>query len=175
MKQVNSRLIILAIGAAMIAPQSSADTLSARLEGRLSSMHRAPDFYIDEEHALHRPREDYESYAIRMARQHGVPEELFIRLITVESNWQDGAHSYAGAQGLAQLMPGTARELGVDPWDPYQNMEGGARYLREQYDTFGDWRLALAAYNAGPGAVSKYRGIPPYRETRNYVRQIMGS
>ena len=76
--------------------------------------------------------------------------------------------------GLAQLMPDTARALGVDPTDPGQNLDGGARYLRRQYDTFGTWDLALAAYNAGPGAVEQYGGIPPYAETQNYVRVIWG-
>ena len=71
-------------------------------------------------------------------------------------------------------MPQTARGLGVDPRDVMQNLEGGARYLKTQYDKFGDWRLALAAYNAGPGAVERYDGIPPYNETQNYVRVIFG-
>ena len=109
------------------------------------------------------------------ARRHGVPEDLFLRLVQQESNWNPRAKSHKGAIGLAQLMPGTARLLRVDPHDPHQNLEGGARYLREQYDTFGSWRLALAAYNAGPKAVEKYNGVPPYRETRNYVRKIWGS
>jgi soluble lytic murein transglycosylase-like protein len=72
-------------------------------------------------------------------------------------------------------MPQTARRLGVDPRDPQQNLEGGARYLAAQYRKFGSWRLALAAYNAGPGAVEKHGGVPPYNETRNYVRVILGS
>ena len=72
-------------------------------------------------------------------------------------------------------MPFTARKLGVDPHDPAQNLDGGARYLSQQYRTFGSWRLALAAYNAGPEAVRKYGGVPPYKETRNYVRVIWGS
>ena len=109
------------------------------------------------------------------ARRHGVPEDLFVRLIQQESNWKPTAKSHKGAFGLAQLMPGTARSLGVDSKDPYQNLDGGARYLRKQYDTFKSWRLALAAYNAGPKAVEKYDGIPPYKETRNYVKIIMGS
>ena len=79
-----------------------------------------------------------------------------------------------GAIGLAQLMPFTARNLGVNPHDPKQNLEGGARYLSQQYRRFGDWRLALAAYNAGPGAVEQYHGVPPYAETRNYVKAILG-
>ncbi len=109
------------------------------------------------------------------ARKHGVPEDLFLRLVQQESNWNPTAKSRVGAYGLAQLMPGTARYLGVDSRNPRENLEGGARYLKEQYDEFGSWRLALAAYNAGPGAVKKYNGVPPFRETRNYVKVIWGS
>ena len=109
------------------------------------------------------------------ARRHGVPEDLFLRLVQQESGWNDKARSHKGAIGLAQLMPGTAKVLGVDPHDPQQNLEGGARYLAQQYRTFKSWRLALAAYNAGPHAVQKYDGIPPYKETQNYVRIIWGS
>ena len=110
------------------------------------------------------------------ARRNGIPEDLFLRLVQQESAWNPRAVSRAGAQGLAQLMPGTARYLGVrNVWDPYQNLDGGARYLREQYETFRSWRLALAAYNAGPEAVRRHGGIPPFRETRNYVRVILGS
>ncbi|MEQ6247900.1 lytic transglycosylase domain-containing protein [Sulfitobacter sp. HNIBRBA3233] len=108
------------------------------------------------------------------ARKHGIPEDLFLRLVQQESGWNPSARSHKGALGLAQLMPETARTLRVDPGDPAQNLEGGARYLRQQYNTFGTWRLALAAYNAGPGAVKKYGGIPPYRETKNYVKIIAG-
>ncbi|MEM8548652.1 MAG: lytic transglycosylase domain-containing protein, partial [Pseudomonadota bacterium] len=85
------------------------------------------------------------------------------------------ARSHKGAIGLAQLMPGTARYLGVDPHDPAENLDGGARYLMEQFRKFRSWRLALAAYNAGPAAVEKYGGVPPYRETRNYIRVILDS
>ncbi|KNG93025.1 lytic transglycosylase domain-containing protein [Pseudaestuariivita atlantica] len=109
------------------------------------------------------------------ARRHGIPEDLFLRLIQQESGWNPTAKSHKGAYGLAQLMPGTARYLGVDPKVPAQNLDGGARYLKEQYRKFKSWRLALAAYNAGPGAVEKHGGIPPFRETRNYVRIIYGS
>lgn len=108
------------------------------------------------------------------ARQHRIPEDLFLRLVQQESGWNPSARSHKGAMGLAQLMPATARALGVNPNDPVQNLEGGARYLRTQYETFGTWRLALAAYNAGPGAVERYNGVPPYKETQNYVRIILG-
>lgn len=116
----------------------------------------------------------YLALAREAARRHNVPEDLFLRLVQQESGWNARAVSHKGAIGLAQLMPQTAALLGVDPNDPLQNLDGGARYLREQYETFGDWRLALAAYNAGPGAVRQHGGIPPYDETRNYVLVIWG-
>ena len=109
------------------------------------------------------------------ARRHRVPEDLFLALVRQESRWNPSARSHKGALGLAQLMPQTALRLGVDPMDPRQNLEGGARYLRAQFDRFGDWRLALAAYNAGPHAVLKYDGVPPYRETEGYVVAILGN
>ncbi|MBZ4022506.1 lytic transglycosylase [Rhodobacter sp. TJ_12] len=120
-------------------------------------------------------RGQYLGHARAAAARHGVPEDLFLRLVQQESGWNPGAVSPKGARGLAQLMPATAAKLGVDPADPMQNLEGGARYLRMMYDRFGNWRLALAAYNAGPEAVAKYGGVPPYKETKNYVRIIYGS
>lgn len=118
---------------------------------------------------------EYLSMAREAARRHNVPEDLFARLVQQESGWNPNARSHKGAIGLAQLMPGTARSLGVNPSDPYENLEGGARYLARQFREFGSWRLALAAYNAGPEAVKKHGGVPPYKETRNYVRVIWGS
>jgi len=109
------------------------------------------------------------------ARRHDIPEALFLRLVQQESGWNPNAVSHKGAIGLAQLMPGTAKRLGVNPRDPKANLDGGARYLARQFRTFGSWKLALAAYNAGPGAVEKYDGIPPYRETQGYVRAILGT
>ncbi|MEP3634962.1 MAG: lytic transglycosylase domain-containing protein [Shimia thalassica] len=117
----------------------------------------------------------YLAMAREAALRHGVPVDLFLKLVQQESGWNAKAKSHKGAMGLAQLMPQTAKSLGVDPNDPYQNLDGGARYLSLQYKDFGSWRLALAAYNAGPQAVKKYGGVPPYKETRNYVRIIWGS
>lgn len=117
---------------------------------------------------------DYRQAARDAARRHGVPEDLFMRVIQQESGFRPDVTSSAGAFGLAQLMPGTAADLGVDPRDPLQNLDGGARYLRQQLDTFGSPALALAAYNAGPGRVRQYGGIPPFEETQNYVNRILG-
>ncbi len=116
----------------------------------------------------------YLEVARAAARKYGVPEDLFLRLVQQESGWNAGAVSQKGATGLAQLMPGTADLLGVDETDPAQNLDGGARYLRMMHDRFGDWRLALAAYNAGPEAVDQHDGVPPYDETQNYVVAILG-
>jgi soluble lytic murein transglycosylase-like protein len=109
------------------------------------------------------------------ARRHGIPEDLFLRLVQTESGWDPQAVSPKGAVGLAQLMPGTAAMLGVAIDDPRQNLDGGARYLRMMHDRFGSWRLALAAYNAGPEAVARHGGVPPYAETISYVKAILGN
>lgn len=120
-------------------------------------------------------RGPYLDVARSAALKHNIPVDLFLRLVQQESGWNARAKSHKGALGLAQLMPGTAASLGVNAHDPAQNLEGGARYLAAQYREFGSWRLALAAYNAGPGAVRKYGGVPPYKETQNYVKIIWGS
>jgi hypothetical protein len=98
---------------------------------------------------------------------------FFQAMIKVESNYTQGAVSHAGALGLAQLMPGTATYLGVDPADTLENLDGGARYLLEQMAAFGSLELALAAYNAGPEAVRKYDGVPPYAETQSHIVKVM--
>jgi len=158
---------------------------TALLDGRLSTQYtnsdrlkpRTPGIEAASTETIPRYRGNRSRWlepARAAARRHGVPEDLFLRLVRQESGWNAGARSHKGAMGLAQLMPGTARNLGVNPRDPLQNLEGGARYLAMQFRKFGNWRLALAAYNAGPGAVERHGGIPPYRETRNYVRAILG-
>jgi hypothetical protein len=116
---------------------------------------------------------DYKKQAAEIANKYGIPVDMFLRMIGQESNYDPTAVSGKGAYGLTQLMPGTAEELGVDPTDPLQNMDGGARYLKQQYDRFDTWPMALAAYNAGPRKVEEAGGIPDYRETRNYVANIM--
>jgi soluble lytic murein transglycosylase-like protein len=108
------------------------------------------------------------------AKKYNVDPALLRGLIRQESNFNPNAGSPAGARGLTQLMPGTAAALGVDPSVPAQAIEGGAKYLRQQLDKFGnDPAKALAAYNAGPGAVQRYGGVPPYAETQNYVRKVL--
>lgn len=113
--------------------------------------------------------------SIRAAeRKHDLPVGLLDALIWQESRYNPIAVSPTGAVGLAQLMPGTASDLGVhNRYDPVANINGGARYLRQMLDKFGGIHLALAAYNAGPNAVHKAKGIPRYRETRNYVKKVL--
>ncbi|RUM91764.1 MAG: lytic transglycosylase domain-containing protein [Thermovibrio sp.] len=107
------------------------------------------------------------------AKKYGIPVKLFRALIKAESNFNPRAVSKKGALGLCQLMPETARELGVkNPFDPDENLNAGALLLSRLYKKYRDWRLALAAYNAGEGVVDRYGGIPPYRETRSYVKNI---
>lgn len=104
---------------------------------------------------------------------HGLSPALLAAVAWQESRGRNDAVSPKGAIGVMQLMPETARRLGVDPHDREDNIRGGARYLRQQIDRFGSVPLALAAYNAGPGAVLRYGGIPPYRETQTYVASIL--
>jgi soluble lytic murein transglycosylase-like protein len=117
--------------------------------------------------------EEYEPMIDGAASRYGVDPAVIKAVIHTESGFKSGAVSRTGAKGLMQLMPGTARALGVDPTDPEQCIDGGTRYLKELQDKFGDLPKALAAYNAGPGAVVRHGGIPPYGETQRYVSQVM--
>lgn len=112
---------------------------------------------------------------LKAAKQNNLRPELLEAVVQVESGYNPDALSNKGASGLMQLMPATAQALGVnDPFDPEQNLMGGAKYLRQQLDRFnGDEKKALAAYNAGPGAVTRYNGIPPYPETQKYVNKVL--
>ncbi len=114
------------------------------------------------------------SYALLyFARVYDLDPRLLAAVVEAESSFSPRAVSPKGAKGLMQLMPGTARMLGVDdPFDIRQNIAGGARYLAMLYDLFGDWDLTLAAYHAGPGRVLAYRGIPPFRETRTFLSRV---
>jgi cell wall-associated NlpC family hydrolase len=118
----------------------------------------------------------YDDMITQAANEAGVPPALVKAVAKAESGFDPKATSGVGAQGLMQLMPGTARGLGVtDPYDPLQSLRGGAKYLRQMLDRFGgDYEKAIAAYNAGPGAVARYGGIPPYAETQAYVPRVMG-
>jgi soluble lytic murein transglycosylase len=118
--------------------------------------------------------DQYDRLILRSARNHRVEPALVKAVIAAESNFQSTAVSRVGAQGLMQLMPKTAEYLGVDnPFHPGENVEGGTRYLREMLDRYGDLKRALAAYNAGPDAVDRYEGIPPYPETLTYVSRVL--
>ena len=116
----------------------------------------------------------YEAIFDEASRTYGVSKSLLLAVAKQESNFDANSVSHAGAQGIMQLMPGTAKTLGVkNAFDPYENIMGGAKLLRDNIRAFGSVPLALAAYNAGSGAVKKYGGVPPYKETQDYVKKIM--
>lgn len=119
---------------------------------------------------------DLYGWTVYHAQRFDLDPDLLVSLVWVESQFCPRAVSSKGALGLGQLMPGTARDMGVtNPFDPSQNLSGAARYLRRQWDTFKDWPLALAAYNAGPGNVMAARGVPNIPETQAYVAKVLGT
>lgn len=118
-------------------------------------------------------RSEYEALARKYAVKHGIDPRVFVRQIKQESGFNPHAGSPAGAQGIAQIMPGTARAWGVDPWDANQALDAAAKNMATYKRKYGSYRVALAAYNAGEGAVQKYNGVPPFSETQNYVHKIL--
>jgi hypothetical protein len=148
-------------GIRVFAPSSGRGSLVLRKVGRRRSW-APPD------------SRNYDGIILTASRSHGVPAALVKAVIAAESAFDPGALSPKGAMGLMQLMPGTASDLGVDePFHDEDNVHGGTRYLRMMYDRYGDWLRTLAAYNAGPEAVDRYDGVPPYRETREYVQRVL--
>lgn len=120
-------------------------------------------------------KDSYKKLADTYSAKYGIDPNVFRKLIETESQWNPNAKSKAGALGIAQLMPSTAAELGVNPMNPEEALDGSARYLKQQLSTFGgDYTKAVAAYNAGAGNVKKYKGIPPFKETQDYVSKVLG-
>lgn len=147
---------------------------AAGLDGGLGSGLTTPTATVGGSAQLGGTPSPYDDLIVAAANRHGLDPALLKGLIRAESDFDPNAGSGAGAVGLTQLMPGTAASLGVtDPRDPAQSIEGGAKYLKQQLDAFGgDVTKALAAYNAGPGAVARYGGVPPYAETQAYVQRV---
>jgi len=184
--------IILAVLFALVTGHVSAEEVTASsksrlklpnsytklLDGRLATQYEGSKRLLPKSTGIPRYTGSYNGEYLAMAEQaaalFGVPKDLFTRLIQAESGWNPKAVSPAGAIGLAQLLPETARKMGVDPHDPKANLEGGALYLKQQFMRFRSWKLALAAYNAGPEAVEKYDDVPPFAETQAYVLAILG-
>jgi soluble lytic murein transglycosylase-like protein len=150
-------------GLRVFAPsQGSRDSLMLRRVGSARRLRPNPNAEI------------YDPIILLASQTHGVPAALVKAVIAAESAFDPGALSPKGAMGLMQLMPGTAKDLGVDePFHDEQNVHGGTRYLRYLFDRYGDWLRTLAAYNAGPQAVDRYDGVPPYEETRQYVQRVL--
>jgi soluble lytic murein transglycosylase-like protein len=131
-------------------------------------------FYAFFREAAKGDKEDILRAVKKSSSRHGMDEKLIQAVIKVESNFESEAVSHKGAEGLMQIMPETQKELGMrEAFDVEENIEAGIRYLKKQYQRFGSWDLALAAYNAGPESVNRYGGIPPYPETVDYVKKVL--
>lgn len=159
--------------AGQAAVPGAVDPLPAGLAAACSREPYRPNPRLSRATELRRAR--YYPVMATAACEAGVPTHLLDALVTQESRYDPAARSLKGAIGLTQLMPATARQLGVgDPQNVLQNLRGGARYLRQQLDEFGRYDLALGAYNAGPARIRQYRGLPPFRETADYVATVLG-
>ena len=166
-------VIAALIAVVALAPRPAlADPLAAA-ETQYASLLRTINPHLQQHQSLAFARS-----ILATAERNGLDPKLLTALVTVESGWRPNAISWAGARGLGQLMPSTAAKLGVNPFDPSQNLHGAGKYLRSMLDRFANrgrdtLRYALGAYNAGPMAIERYHGIPPYGETQNYVRKVL--
>jgi hypothetical protein len=163
------------IALAFLAASATAATAADTDEEQYASLLRTINPHLQVHQSLR-----FAHSVVADAERTNLDPQLIVALVTVESHWRPNAISRVGARGLGQLMPGTAQILGVDAWDPMQNIRGAATYLRAMLNHFADsgsnrLRYAIGAYNAGPKAVDRYHGIPPYTETQNYVRKVLAA
>lgn len=141
----------------------------------LQNAENKKNYSYNKKQSISYDKDSVQGMLVEAAKKHGVDSDLVLSLANAESGYRSDAVSPVGAVGVMQLMPETAKDLGVnDSFDPKQNIDGGVRYLKQMLDMFGgDKEKALAAYNAGPGAVQQYGGVPPYSETQAYVKNIL--